>query len=303
MNNSIFRLMMVTCLVMVTANAIAQERGGRDGGGRSSDAGRERPENGKPGEDRGRYSQFGRQAGRGDRMRVLPIMAALDADGNGEISDAEINGSVAALKKLDKNKDSKLTAEELRPNFGGNRGGRGGSGILGQSPATLIQPLKPLPPVANQIEGVSSREILKLFGAHGRHGGTERELANYRRVFGFTDADRDGRHSKKEYIENGAYLTPQSRQGIFQASDSNNDGFVSEAEYVENRLITDEAKLIFGGMDSDGNNRLTAKELLASGNLKDQKLANGVFKALDTNEDGELVIPEYLRVWGRWARH
>jgi Ca2+-binding EF-hand superfamily protein len=236
-------------------------------------------------------------------MRVLPIMTALDADGNGEISDAEINGSVAALKKLDKNKDNKLTAEELRPNFGGNRGGRGGSGIPDRSPASVTQPLKPLPPVAKQIEGVSSREILKLFGAHGRHGGTERELANYRRVFGFTDADRDGRHSKKEYIENGAYLTPQSRQGIFHASDSNNDGFVSEAEYVENRLITDEAKLIFGGMDANGNNRLTAKELLASGKLKDQKLANGVFKALDTNEDGELIIPEYLRVWGRWARH
>ena len=107
---------------------------------------------------------------------------------------------------------------------------------------------------------------------------------------------------KRNTSRTGAYLTPQSRRGIFLASDSNNDGFVSEAEYVENRLITDEAKLIFGGMDSDGNNRLTSKELLASGNLKDQKLANGVFKALDTNEDGELVIPEYLRVWGRWAR-
>ena len=236
-------------------------------------------------------------------MRVLPIMTALDADGNGEISDAEIKDAVAALRKLDKNKDDKLTVEELRPSFGGNRSGRDGSGIPDRSRASVTQPLKPLPPVAKQIGGVSTREILQLFGAKGRHGGTERELANYRRVFGFTDADRDGRHSKKEYIENGAYLTPQSRRGIFQASDSNNDGFVSEAEYVENRLITDEAKLIFGGMDSDGNNRLTAKELLASGNLKDQKLANGVFKALDTNEDGELVIPEYLRVWGRWARH
>ena len=236
-------------------------------------------------------------------MRLLPIMTALDADGNGEISTEEIEDAVVALKKLDKNEDDKLTAEELRPSFGGNRSGRGGSGIPDRSRASVTQPLKPLPPVAKQIGGVSTREILKLFGAKGRHGGTERELANYRRVFGFTDADRDGRHSKKEYIENGAYLTPQSRRGIFQASDSNNDGFVSEAEYVENRLITDEAKLIFGGMDSDGNNRLTAKELLASGNLKDQKLANGVFKALDTNEDGELVIPEYLRVWGRWARH
>ncbi len=295
--------MMATCLGMVTGNATAQERGGREGGGRSGDAGRERPERGERGEDRGRRPQFGGQAGRGGFMRVLPIMTALDADGNGEISDAEINGSVAALKKLDKNKDNKLTAEELRPSFGANRSGRGGSGIPDRSRVSVTQPLKPLPPVAKQIGGVSTREILQLFGAKGRHGGTERELANYRRVFGFTDADRDGRHSKKEYIENGAYLTPQSRQGIFQASDSNNDGFVSEAEYVENRLITDEAKLIFGDMDADGNNRLTAKELLASGKLKDEKLANGVFKVLDTNEDGELVIPEYLRVWGRWARH
>ncbi|MBS32969.1 MAG: hypothetical protein CMO68_00995 [Verrucomicrobiales bacterium] len=243
------------------------------------------------------------QAGRGGIMRVLPIMTALDADGNGEISAEEIENAVAAIRKVDKNKDGKLTAEELRPNFAANRSGRGDSGNSDRSGVPLTQPLKPLPPVAKQIEGVSTREILQLFGAKGRHGGTERELANYRRVFGFTDADRDGRHSKKEYIENGAYLTPQSRQGIFQASDTNNDGFVSEAEYVENRLITDEAKLIFSEMDANRNNRLTAKELLASGKLKDKKLANGVFEALDTNGDGELIIPEYLRVWGRWARH
>ena len=243
------------------------------------------------------------QAGRDGIMRVLPIMTALDADGNGEISDAEIKVSVTALKKLDKNKDGKLTAEELRPNFGANRSRRVGSEIPARSRGLITQPLKALPPVAKHVEGVSTREILSLFGAKGRHGGTERELANYRRVFGFTDADRDGRHSKKEYIENGAYLTPQSRQGIFQASDSNNDGFVSKAEYVENRLITDEAKLIFSEMDANGNNRLTGKEFLDSRKLKNEKLASKVFKALDTNGDGELIIPEYLRVWGKWARH
>ena len=26
-----------------------------------------------------------------------------------------------------------------------------------------------------------------------------------------------------------------------------------------------------------------------------------MFKALDKDGNGELVIPEYLRVWGRWA--
>ena len=33
-------------------------------------------------------------------MRVLPIMTALDADRNGEISAKEIEDAVAALKKL-----------------------------------------------------------------------------------------------------------------------------------------------------------------------------------------------------------
>ena len=136
MNKLIFRLMMAaTCLGMVTGNATAQERGGGEGDDRSGDAGRERPDRGERVEDRGRRPQFVGQAGRGGFMRVLPIMTALDADGNGEISDAEINGSVAALKKLDKNKDNKLTAEELRPNFGANRSGRGGSGIPNRSRA------------------------------------------------------------------------------------------------------------------------------------------------------------------------
>lgn len=242
------------------------------------------------------------QANRGGMTRALPILTALDADGNREISDTEIMDSAAALRKLDKNKDGKLTPDELRPSFVADRNGKDGNrGIQNRSAVT--QPLKPLPPVAKQIEGISTRMILKLFGAKGRHGCTESELANYRRVFGFSDTDKDGRHSKKEYIDDGAYLTPQSRRGIFQASDTNNDGYVTESEYIENRLITDEAKLIFSEIDANSNNRLTAMEFLASGKLKDRKLAKGVFKALDTNGDGELVIPEYLRVWGKWARH
>jgi hypothetical protein len=42
---------------------------------------------------------------------------------------------------------------------------------------------------------------------------------------------------------------------------------------------------------------------MASKRIKDPKLAAAIFKALDTNGNGELVIPEYLRVWGKWARH
>ena len=153
-----------------------------------------------------------------------------------------------------------------------------------------------------RIGGHSPRQVLNLFGYQGILGITDQQVASYRRVFGFGDANRDGRHSKKEYIEDGFYLSKQSRQGIFRASDSNGDGFVTEAEYVINRMITDEAKEIFHKLDANRDNKLTAKEIIASGKFKDEKLAQTVFKTLDVDGSKSLVIPEYLRVWGRWAR-
>ena len=152
------------------------------------------------------------------------------------------------------------------------------------------------------IQGHSPQQILTLFGFKGVKGVSESQRANYRRTFGFTDTNRDGKHSRKEYVENGRYMTPQARAGIFQASDSNKDDVVSEDEYIENRIITDEAKEIFKAMDANNDNKLTAKELLASKKIADEELAGEVFKALDTNSDGSLVIPDYLRVWGVWAR-
>lgn len=44
-----------------------------------------------------------------------PLMVALDADGDDEISAEEIANAVEALGALDKNGDGKITMEELRP--------------------------------------------------------------------------------------------------------------------------------------------------------------------------------------------
>ncbi len=152
------------------------------------------------------------------------------------------------------------------------------------------------------IGGHTPRQILVMFKFKGLVAITDGQWASYRRVFGFLDADRDGRHSKQEYIVNGVHMNEQSRRGIFAASDSDKDGYVSEAEYVHNRIITDEAKEIFYRMDSNRDNRLTEKEMIAGGHFKEEKLAKAVFKALDINGDGRLIIPEYPRVWGGWAR-
>jgi predicted anti-sigma-YlaC factor YlaD len=48
-------------------------------------------------------------------MSYHPVLAALDADHDGEISAAEIDRAAAALKKLDRNHDGYLTADELLP--------------------------------------------------------------------------------------------------------------------------------------------------------------------------------------------
>jgi hypothetical protein len=48
-------------------------------------------------------------------MRYHPVLAALDADHDGEISAWEIEHAATSLRKLDHNLDGYLTADELIP--------------------------------------------------------------------------------------------------------------------------------------------------------------------------------------------
>lgn len=62
----------------------------------------------------------GRGACAGGQKSVL--LALLDADRDGVLGSAEINGAPAALKVLDKNSDGQITVEEVRPLPGCGRG-------------------------------------------------------------------------------------------------------------------------------------------------------------------------------------
>jgi Ca2+-binding EF-hand superfamily protein len=48
-------------------------------------------------------------------MRIHPVLAALDTNHDGEISDSEIRNAAAALRTLDTNGDGKLVESEVRP--------------------------------------------------------------------------------------------------------------------------------------------------------------------------------------------
>ncbi|MBN1344737.1 MAG: EF-hand domain-containing protein [Phycisphaerae bacterium] len=95
---------------------------------------------GKPGDgpDQGwQGRRGGHHPGRGHfRPPVPPLMVALDADKDGELSAEEIANAAAALKALDTDGDGKLSREEIRPKFVGQgpQAGFGGPG-RGRGPA------------------------------------------------------------------------------------------------------------------------------------------------------------------------
>jgi endonuclease YncB( thermonuclease family) len=153
------------------------------------------------------------------------------------------------------------------------------------------------------IGGLTPEKILVQFGYRGAKGASQDQIKGYKRVFGLLDLDRNKKLSVKEYVDDGRYMDRQARAGIFLASDANHDATVTEAEYIENRIITDEAKQIFRSMDADSDGRVRRQEMLKHGTINDANLADAVFTSLDIDANGELVIPEYLRVWGSWARH
>ena len=131
-----------------------------------------------------------------------------------------------------------------------------------QIPAAYAQ----RPPAASKaptkIGGVAVGDIIRRLGAKQEQGADSKELNDYTNHFNRTDPNRDGKHTKKEYVDNGGYMTPQMRAGIFRAADGNADGVVTRAEYVLNRIITDEAKTIVQGMDDDENGSVTRAEFV-----------------------------------------
>jgi len=88
------------------------------------DTDRRAPRGFAPPEGRNRSGQGGQRRGGGARN---PVIHALDANGDGEISGEEITRSTAALKALDRDGDGQLSRDELRSEDDGQAGGRRGT--------------------------------------------------------------------------------------------------------------------------------------------------------------------------------
>jgi Ca2+-binding EF-hand superfamily protein len=148
----------------------------------------------------------GRGPGRGF---IPPLMAALDADKDGEISAKEIDGAVKALKKLDKNEDGRLTNEELRPPMGGPGGfGPMGPGDRGRGRGPNEQ--------GRGRRGSGEPGRMGGSGPGGPGGGNMAQ-----RIMGF-DENKDGRVTKDEL--------PEPMQRMLERADANQDGAIDKEE-------------------------------------------------------------------------
>ena len=113
-----FAILITAAAMFGALSATAQQPGGgrgQQGGGFGGP-----PRGAQGGGQGGAQGQGGRQGG----ARSNAVLQAIDADGDHEISVLEIEGAAAALRKLDKNQDGKLTHDEIHPDGHGSRWSR-----------------------------------------------------------------------------------------------------------------------------------------------------------------------------------
>ena len=166
--------------------------------------------------------------------------------------------------------------------------------------------------VANIPEGMTAIEVMQIFGARGEESFTTQEISGMSRPFKYSDLNSDGYLTEDEYVGVSKHFRKNSRgaRGFLRASDNNRDGKVSHEEYIQNRIITDEAKDIYRKIipETDWESipvfrwSIEKDAFLSSPYFHERAKLNEIFIAMDRNADGHLSLPEYLMIYGKWAR-
>ena len=213
--------------------------------------------------------------------RQSPIIAAVDTDRDGTVSASELSGAARALATLDKNHDGQLTADEFRPQFGGERRGGGPQGNAAGGSEDLLKSLMALDAnsdgqlskseVPERMQGLFTRgdknsdgvlsaaELKTLAGSQRRPEGDGAPMDPIRAAL---DTDRDGTISTAELSAASTALAKLDRNG---------DGVLS----------ADEVRPMRGGMRGGGGRGGNPEEMYK--HLLEENDANG---------DGKLAVSE-----------
>lgn len=223
--------------ILATAFALtAQEPQRPPPGGFGQGGPGQKGQKGGPG---GQGGNFG-GGGEGFRPPQHPLELALDANGDGVIDAKELANAVAALRKLDKNGDGRITDDEFRPmRPGGGFGRQGGPGGFGGQPG------------GKSFDGPPGKEGKGQGGFGGEPGGPEGQKGGggqapkgegdfVSRLFQ-NDKNNDGKLTKAEL--------PESMQSIFERADMNKDGVIDRQEAG---VLAERMKSRTGGQGTDG---------------------------------------------------
>lgn len=198
------------------------------------------------------------------------VLQALDTDGDGTLSAAEIQAAPQSLLKLDRNGDGQLTSDELQPR-----------------PANA---------------GASADELVRqlmLFDRNGDGVLTPDELpARMQSMFQRGDTNHDGRLTPDEIrsmaarqgmpagtrVEPGHATLNMRLDPLLNALDSNHDGVISAAEIANasRELLT---------LDVDGTGKLTAAQMQVRQQTAAER-TDHLLEEWDTDHDGRLSKAE-----------
>lgn len=240
------RLLLPTLTLFATALALtAQEPQRPPQGGFGQGGPGQKGQKGGPG---GQGGNFGGGGGEGFRPPQHPLETALDANGDGVIDAKELANAVAALKKLDKNGDGKITDDEFRPmrpggggfgGPGGQGGGPGGPGGFGGQQGGFGQGGS-----GQKGPGQKGGPGGELGGPDGQKGGGGQAPKSdgdfVSRLFQ-NDKNNDGKITKTEL--------PEALQSIFERADTNKDGAIDRQEAG---VLAERMKSRTGGQGNDG---------------------------------------------------
>ena len=156
---------------------------------------------------------------------------------------------------------------------------------------------------ASHSDNLTPYQIMTHMQIKLEKGVSQQDLFRFRDIVQRLDLDGNGQLNFKEYEKNPHFQgNPRGTRGFFGAADTNRDGEMSLNEYAWQRIITDEARKIIFAMDKDGDRHVSRKEFLQNKIMSSKATLERIFIAFDTDENGELSLPECLRKWSKWAR-